>query len=189
MNNSPLYNYEILVSLLQCADYNNETPFKEYMGNLILEHKLFGPIMEIARHEKGNIAFRAAWGIEYAFFKQPDSFSEFISKFITDFHKIENESVRRHYGKMMYTLLSQKRIIPDTRHAEAIAETVCTWMTAPKTKIGTKVWCLDILHLLRPHADWIAGAMEDLIAQESVSPTPGMKCRIKKLNRYRNKKV
>ena len=67
------------------------------MGNLILEQNLFGLMMDIICKEKGNISFRAAWAVEYAFLKRPDSFLNFVPQFITYFHKTENESLRKNY--------------------------------------------------------------------------------------------
>ena len=112
------------------------------MGNLILEQNLFGLMMDIICKEKGNIAFRAAWAVE-------DSFLNFVPQFITYFHKTENESVRRLYGKIMYILLSKKWLVPDIDTAESIAETVCHWLIASKAKIGNKIWCLNILQILK----------------------------------------
>ena len=151
------------------------------MGNLILEQNLFGLMMDIICKEKGNIAFRAAWAVEYAFLKRPDSFLNFVPQFITYFHKTENESVRRLYGKIMYILLSKKWLVPDIDTSESIAETVCHWLIASKAKIGNKIWCLNILQILNPQVKWITEVMENIIAKESISPTPGIKCAIRKL--------
>ena len=95
--------------------------------------------------------------------------------------KTENESVRRLYGKIMYILLSKKWLVPDIDTAESIAETVCHWLIASKAKIGNKIWCLNILQILNPQVKWITEVMENIIAKESISPTPGIKCAIRKL--------
>lgn len=181
MVSTSIYSYSQLISLLQYTNYNREIPFNKYMGNLILEQNLFGLMMDIICKEKGNISFRAAWAVEYAFLKQPDSFLNFVPQFITYFHKTENESVRRLYGKIMYILLSKKWLVTDIDTAESIAETVCQWLTSPKAKIGNKIWCLNILQILNSQVEWITEVMENIIAKESVSPTPGMKCFIRKL--------
>ena len=81
----------------------------------------------------------------------------------------------------MYILLSKKWLVPDIDTAESIAETVCQWLTESKAKIGNKIWCLNILQILNPQVEWTTEVMENIIAKESVSPTPGIKCIIRRL--------
>ena len=65
--------------------------------------------------------------------------------------------------------------------AEVIVETICGWITQEKAKIANRVNCIEILYLLADRVEWVSSVLEDVLAQERLSPSPGIRCRIRKL--------
>lgn len=155
--------------------------FKTHIGSYILEHNAYQEAIEAVKKYRDSRAFYSAWGLEYAFFKDREKFTPYLEKFIKDIPDIRHESVRREYGKILYTLLQSGQFVPSLEEAGILAEAVAGWATEEKAKIANKVWCFDILYLLSEQIDWCREILNDLMEKEMLSPSPGLSHRIKKI--------
>lgn len=160
---------------------DSERPYPVQLGEWILLHEGFPTVMDIALGDKGPLPFRAAWGLSFACAARPERFRPYHSRFIDDFQRVSHESVRREYGKILILLLREKEITLNDETAEAIAETVCCWVTAPDAKIANKVNGLDILLRLSSCVEWVREVLRDLLEKERIDASPGMLNRIRKV--------
>lgn len=138
-------------------------------------------MLELACHPDHKIAFRAAWGLDHAYTRYPEGFRPYIAGFIRSFPRITDESVKRCYSKIMGVMLRKGDCPLTGSEAEMIAETVCGWITQEKAKIANRVNCIEILYLLADRVEWVSSVLEDVLAQERLNPSPGMRSRIGKL--------
>lgn len=166
---------------LQNADIRQHPPFHVTLGSHIRSESLFDVMMDVAQAYRYPVCFRAAWGLEQAFLQEPDSFTPYIDRFTVDFLTVADESVRRHYSKIMFALLQSGKWKPTGNKAILLAETVGDWLITPGAKVANKTWCLNILYHLRHRAQGAYQLLLDMLEVESLSPTPGMLCQIRKI--------
>lgn len=163
---------------------NTDRPGRKFPGwlaDLIIENKMYPMMLALACHPDHKIAFRAAWGLEHAYTDYPADFKPYVAGFVRSFSRISDESVKRCYGKIMSHMLRKGDCRPTGREAEMIAETVCRWITQEKAKIANRVNCIEILHVLADRVEWVDSVLEDILVQEMIHPSPGVRSRIRKL--------
>lgn len=158
-----------------------EGSYPELLSRMILEYDCFETMMDIALGGKGPLPFRASWGISTVCLTEPHRFAPHVSRFISDFKTVTHESVRREYGKTLLFLIKKQLLKLKDSEAEAIAETVCNWVTDPKAKVANKVSCLDILAILIPQVDWSREVLQELLEKEKNDASPALLNRIRKI--------
>lgn len=125
-------------------------------------------LIEISFHKKKEIAFRAAWMLEYMVKHKPLQFSAHIAAFILALPKQENPSAMRHFTKIM-ALMTDRRA--DLLYTTALCtldmipviELLFTRLVDPNTLVASKVHCMQTLANLAPQHDWIREELEETI--------------------------
>lgn len=154
----PELNKEELIAML-------DTPVKFQMvasSTAIIEDNNLDvkDILEISFHKKKEIAFRAAWMLEYIMTHKPALFIPHIADLLERLPNQRNPSGMRHYTKII-SLLTAKNADPEYKKAikyidfEPIIEVLFTWLVEPGVLVATKVHCMQSLANLAPAHDWI----------------------------------
>lgn len=123
-------------------------------------------LLEISFHKKKEIAFRAAWILEYLMVNDPANFSKHVTKLLALLPDQKNPSAMRHYTKIIALLTDRKAdpIYKELRkniNFEPVIETLFTWLIDQQMLVATKVHCMQALANLSPSYQWIT---EDLQA-------------------------
>jgi hypothetical protein len=122
-------------------------------------------LLEVSFHKKKEIAFRAAWMLEYIVKYKPLQFYPHIPEFMLLLPKQNNHSAQRHYTKIV-ALMTDRRSNLLYKEAlirvnmEAVIELLFTRLVDPETLVAAKVHCMQALANLVPEHDWIK---EDLL--------------------------
>lgn len=135
-------------------------------------------LFDICFHKKKEIAFRAAWMLEYLMTHKPDQFSPYVYKLLELLPKQQNPSAMRHYAKMVVLLTEKKadslyKELIKNIDFEPIIEVLFTWLVDSRTLVASKVHCMQALANLAPRYDWIKDELletvEYLMGLESVA--------------------
>ena len=117
-------------------------------------------LLEISFHKKKEVAFRAAWMLEYMMTHKPEVFSLYVEELLRLLPKQKNDSAMRHYTKII-ALLTAKNAHPIYKELatnidfEPVIEVLFTWLIDTKMLVATKVHCMQALANLVPRYDWI----------------------------------
>ena len=168
--------------------------FASTTGNIILESNSIDKLLDIAvcenidniidgnifsSQQRAKICFRSAYVLEYFFLNGFLDETLHFDKILSFYPHIKNASSCRHFSKMSAVILSHNYDI-DAKLTENIGEAAAEWIFAPKTKVATIIWCMEILMNLRNKVEWIDEIIPDIIAKISVNPTPGLKVALRK---------
>ena len=147
-----------------------DTPMKFQMvassTAIIEDHDLdISDLFDVSFHKKREIAFRAAWMLEYIMTNKPASFSDYVGRLLELLPKQKNPSAMRHYAKIVSLMTDRKanqiyQNIGKQTDFEPVIEVLFTWLVDPEMLVATKVHCMQALANLVPRYDWIK---EDLL--------------------------
>lgn len=118
-------------------------------------------IFDASLHHRKEIAFRAAWMLEYLLSTRPDSFKNYVIALFEYLPRSNNQSVMRHYSKMV-ALLTSKKVnqvyLPEVREVnfKPVIEILFNWLIEDSTLVATKVHCMQALANLSAGFDWIS---------------------------------
>ena len=132
------------------------------------------------RTEREKIAFRSAYLFETLYFKDKTILLFLKNDFAELLSEVTNESVKRHFGKILTDVLKNNILIFSENEYELLAETVASWAVAPHARVAVQIWAVEILLLLREKAnisEEIIGYLLEILAQDS---SPAMKCRLRR---------
>lgn len=142
-----------------------DTPVKTHMVAsvlpIILENDLdVNDLLEISFHKKKEIAFRAAWILEYLMVHQPAKFVPHISQLLKLLPEQKNHSAMRHYTKIISLLTAPKadplyQEVCRSINFDQTIELLFSWLVEPTMLVATKVHCMQGLANLTPRYDWI----------------------------------
>ena len=115
-------------------------------------------LLEISFHKKKEIAFRAAWMLEYMMNHRPARFSKYVNKLLALLPEQTNPSAMRHYTKIIALMTDRKAdqvykdLVKDINF-EPVIEVLFTWLIDQEMLVATKVHCMQSLanlsHTLR----------------------------------------
>lgn len=135
-------------------------------------------LLEVSFHKKKEIAFRAAWMLEYIMTHRPEQFSRHVSSLLQLLPAQNNPSAMRHYTKIIALLTAKnanphyKKIVSQLDFAPTV-EVLFTWLVDPKVLVATKVHCMQSLANLAQQHLWIKEelleTMEYLVDLESIA--------------------
>jgi len=119
-----------------------------------------GDIFYLCLHGKKQSAFRAAWMLEHLMVNQPQEFAPFIATLFHTLPLVENQSVLRHYVKIISLLTDKKN---QSAYMAPIAiidfnpiiELLFNWLLDDCTLVATKVHCMQSLANLSSRFQWI----------------------------------
>ncbi|TCC88966.1 hypothetical protein [Pedobacter hiemivivus] len=125
-------------------------------------------VLDISFHKKKEIAFRAAWMLEYMMTRKAARFCPYVPKLLTLLPKLENQSAMRHYVKII-ALVTDRKAFPIYKELvkqidfEPVIEVLFVWLLEPETLVATKVHCMQALANLVPRYDWIEEELVETI--------------------------
>ncbi|MDQ8004029.1 MAG: hypothetical protein REI64_04450 [Pedobacter sp.] len=135
-------------------------------------------IIDLTFHIDEKIAFRAAWILENVYTNNPQNFVPFVSYFLDNFHRQNNLSARRHYGKILALLTkktapSEIKAILENYNTDQLVETTFAWLIDEEVPVAVKSHCLNILANFCQKHPWIKDeltqTMDYLVDKESVA--------------------
>lgn len=117
-------------------------------------------LLDISFHKKKEIAFRAAWMLEYIVTHRPKEFYSHIESFLLLLPKQKNLSAMRHYAKIVVLMTARKssslyKEVLSRVNLDQVIETLFSWLVEPGTPVAVKVHCMQGLANLTPDYDWI----------------------------------
>lgn len=130
--------------------------------------------------EREQISFRSAYLFETLYFQNRNILSLLKNDFAKLLSAITNESMKRHFGKILTDILKNNLIIFSAEEYELMAQTVASWAVAPHTRVAVQIWAFEILVLLREKAkidEETIGYLLEIFSQDS---SPAMKCRLRR---------
>lgn len=117
-------------------------------------------LIGISFHKKKEIAFRAAWMLEYLMIHNPAQFSAYVVKLLELLPEQKNPSAMRHYTKIISLLTDRKAdaVYKELRQEidfEPVIELLFTWLVDTEMLVASKVHCMQSLANLASKYDWI----------------------------------
>lgn len=150
-------------------------------------------LMEISFHKKKEVAFRAAWMLEYLMTHKPEQFSKYLDELLALFPRQTNPSAMRHYAKIV-ALLTDKKAHQIYKECvlqidfEPLIEVLFTWLIDTETLVATKVHCMQALANLLPRYEWfkdeLLETIDYLMGVESIAFFARAKMVKKQLKKY-----
>ena len=138
------------------------------------------PAAVLPRPLREKVAFRSAYVLERLYFRWPERFMPHAERFCErDFAPASGMSARRCFGKIMADLL--RRFRPSDDAAERIAEAAAEWLSDPSSPVAVKVRAFEVLERCRDRVAWVDGAWSDLLDLFARNATPGITCRLRRL--------
>jgi len=138
----------------------------------------------ISREDLRKVAFRAAYVVEYIYFSDIRQFEPYYGRFFRIFPLVTNESVKRHFAKIMAHILKGDKYHATDADCEAVATACVDWIINKKVKVAVQIWAIECLFILQPRIEWVKEILEDVLQNLSVNPSPAM---IVRLRRWREK--
>ncbi|MBC7913899.1 MAG: hypothetical protein H7Y07_07235 [Pyrinomonadaceae bacterium] len=139
-------------------------------------------LIDLTLLSEKEIAFRAAWILEYHLVSFPDRMLVNLQPFIQAYLLQTNLSCKRHYTKiLMHYSHNGRSNILEGYNLTQIIETTFEWLINPATPVAVQVNCMDILYNLRAHANWVDEELRAQIAFLLKNGSAAMQSRGKKL--------
>lgn len=134
----------------------------------------------LPRPLRERVAFRSAYVLERLYFRWPECFMPHAERFCArDFAVASGMGVRRCFSKVMADLL--RRFRPSDEAAERIAGAAAEWLADPSAPVAVKVRAFEVLERCRDRVAWVDGAWSDLLDLFARNATPGITCRLRRL--------
>lgn len=117
-------------------------------------------LLAVTFHKKKEIAFRAAWVLEYMVTHKPLEFFPHIQTFLSLLPNQTNLSAMRHYAKIIVLMTERKsnllyKEVLSQVNMEPVIEVLFTWLVDTKTPVAVKVHCMQALANLVANYNWI----------------------------------
>jgi hypothetical protein len=134
-------------------------------------------VIDLCFHKNIQIGFRAAWCLEFVEVLSPKIFLPFVNIFIRVYPDVKNESVQRHFSKIMMRLTSKifmsfYRLKPED--FENVLEISFEWLLNPKTPIAVQSNVMQIIFQLSDYQDWIKDELKIILEQKLLSNSAGL---------------
>jgi len=130
--------------------------------------------------EREQNAFRCAYLFETLYFKDKQILFYLKDDFAKLFASVTNESMKRHFGKIVTDLLKNNILTFSEADYELLAETAAAWTVAPRVRVAVQIWAFEILVLLRNKAKIDEETIRYLLEIFSQDSSPAMKCRLRR---------
>ncbi|WP_304068556.1 hypothetical protein [Pedobacter glucosidilyticus] len=161
---------------------------KEKTIDLALQVKngfiLIDDVLALCFHQDKQIAFRAAWLLEYAEITAPDVFKPQVYHFLALYKTTDNASVQRHFSK-----IGMRLVHPhwcdfyhlSTQDLSNLLEPSFDWLINPKIPVAVKCNCLDIIYALSDKHDWTLEELKVVLQDFLTSSSPALISRAKRV--------
>lgn len=118
-------------------------------------------LIELSTQSNPQIAFHAAWILEYLIYEHPVRYKNHYKILVSVFQVQKNRSCQRHYTKILMLLTASSNIhLLANIDLDSIVETSFALMIDPETPVAITVNCMDILYNLRNLDSWIADELK-----------------------------
>lgn len=146
-------------------------------------------LIDLCLHRNKQLAFHAAWLLENVVLQDISLLSTHLSYFLAKLPHITNDSVRRHFTKILCEVLTRYRKKTLGKEAEYLLEWVDTeplvtacfeWLIDERVGVAVKVYCMDCLYYLAQKHAWIQDEFVPTVM--SIDPvTPALAARTRML--------
>ncbi len=137
-------------------------------------------LISISKEELRKVEFRAAYVMECIYFSEIKEFAPYYNRFFKIFPFVSNESVKRHFTKIMADILSKGRYQTDQTDYEAIATSCIDWIINKKVRVAVQIWAIECLFILQYRVEWVRDILEEILQSLSVNPSPAMIVRLRR---------
>lgn len=143
-------------------------------------------LLELGFHPQPTIAFRASWILESWAEHIPETFSPYITQFLSGIAKQKNKSCQRHYTKILMFITHPKapQCYKETlteENRELIIYWMFEWLADRTTPVAVSTNCMDILYALSAEVPEVREELKHQIELLLVlNPTPAVLSRSKK---------
>lgn len=146
------------------------------VGSLIVEENLWDVAMSLSRSDNNQTAFRASWGLEWAYCIDPKEIESRSEQFFEDLMASGNQSVHRVYSKMLCDMTRRGTFVLTDSQAGRLAERCFDLLIGAETPVAVKVWQIELLSDLMERIGWIEEQLTPTIRaiSEDSECTPGM---------------
>lgn len=128
-----------------------------------LAPQLIQNLIELTFHKETEVAFRAAWVLEYCLVDSSEYMTLNLPQFYNAYLIQKNLSCKRHYTKvLMHYSDKRRKVILVGYDLHPIIETTFEWLIDKATPVAVQVNCMDILFNLKENVNWVE---EELKAQ------------------------
>lgn len=123
-------------------------------------------LLELTFYPRHEIAFRAAWVLEYILEKYPERFLPLLPDFLKLYPEQKNPSCQRHFTKILACLFKTGRLNQADEidiDFDLLIDTTFGWLIEAQTPIAVKVHCLEVLFVLKEKSPWIAEELKSQV--------------------------
>ncbi len=137
-------------------------------------------LSSISREDLRKTEFRAAYVIEFIYFSDIRQFEPYYGRFFRIYPLVKNESVKRHFTKIMAHILNGDKYHATDADCEAVATACVDWIINKRVKVAVQIWAIECLFILQPRIGWVKEILEDILLNLSVNPSPAMIVRLRR---------
>ncbi len=165
---------EVCARLREMLGGELEGGMRTTAGAFIHSGRYYREALALGADPDPRIAFRASWGLECAYFLEPEAFLPHAGELVRRFAATANPSARRHYAKMLSDLLRRRGYRLAAADTEAVVEVCFSLLIDERTLVAVKVWVMEILVDLAPAHDWIADELRHTLLAQIPAASPGL---------------
>lgn len=137
----------------------------------------FKDILNLCLEPDKQIAFRAAWLLELVEMMAMDDFKPLIGDFLKIYPLVKNESVQRHFTKIMMRLtrLEIKEFYTiKSADLERCFGITFNWLLDHQTPLAVQCNCMDIIYQLSNDKHWIMEDLKIILEKKLLSGSPAL---------------
>ena len=150
-------------------------------------------LLDLTFHPQREVAFRAAWVLEFVAMNYPESFVPLVKEFLDRYPDQANQSCQRHFTKIMMCLTdrkgSDKLQLPPHYNVDLALEKTFEWLIDPETPVAVRVNCMDVLFSLRDRLPWVAEELQCQIVFFLQTGSPALQSRGKAILRKLERQI
>ncbi|MEO5911238.1 MAG: hypothetical protein ABIP95_10145 [Pelobium sp.] len=137
----------------------------------------FSDILNLCIDPDKQIAFRAAWLLEIAEVMVMDDFKPMVADFLKIYPLVKNESVQRHFTKIMMRLTRseiQEAYAIQSADLENCLNITFDWLLDIQTPLAVQCNCMDIIYRLSYGRHWILEDLKMILEKKLLSGSPAL---------------
>ncbi len=138
-------------------------------------------LLQLCRHSRHEVAFRAAWILEILHQSHPKCFNEASDEFIEIYLTLKNQSSKRHFTKILISMIQRKENVISNENLDYILEATFEWLIDTSTPVAVRVNCMEILYHLKDKNDWIADELHHQIEFRLLNGSAALRSRGKRI--------
>lgn len=173
---------ELINTILDRFDQDYSTQMAAY----VLETHSLALLYELAtngqtdlpRLSQEQLLFRSAYTLEAIYTLDKSWLDPYLDRFCTDFSAVQNESVKRHFTKIMQSVLRYHT--PSLAQKQAMAMACAQWIVKPRVRVAVQIGAMELLLELSDQLEWVEELLPDIFSLLSRDPSPAMLVRLRR---------